>query len=74
MHTLRHTSATRLLEQDVHPKVVQEMLGQSTITLTVNTYSHVSMDLKRKAAEKMDATLIRKKAGGGRRKASIHPF
>ena len=41
IHDLRHTAATQLLERGVHPKVVQEMLGHSTITLTLDTYSHV---------------------------------
>ncbi len=40
-HVLRHTAATLLLAQGVHPKVVQEMLGHSTISLTLDTYSHV---------------------------------
>ena len=41
MHTLRHTFATRALECNVPPKVVQEILGHSSITLTLDTYSHV---------------------------------
>jgi integrase len=38
---LRHTSATLLLAQGVHPKVVQERLGHSQISVTFDTYSHV---------------------------------
>ena len=41
VHDLRHTAATLLLAQGVHPKVVQENLGHSTITLTLDTFSHV---------------------------------
>ena len=40
-HDLRHTAATLLLQADTHPKIVSEMLGHSTITLTLDTYSHV---------------------------------
>jgi len=39
---LRHTHATLLLELGEHPKVVQERLGHSTITTTMNIYSHVT--------------------------------
>jgi len=40
-HDLRHTAATLLLSKGVHPKVVSEMLGHATITLTLDTYSHL---------------------------------
>jgi len=48
------------------PKIVQELPGDSQISVVLDTYSHVSMDLKRKASEKMNETLIRreKKATG----------
>lgn len=39
-HDLRHTAATLMLQLDVHPKVVQEMLGHSSISITLDTYSH----------------------------------
>ena len=39
---LRHTHATQLLERGTHPKVVQERLGHTTITTTMNIYSHVT--------------------------------
>jgi hypothetical protein len=41
IHDLRHTAATHLLRRGVHPKVVQELLGHSTISLTLDRYSHV---------------------------------
>ncbi|HZU18872.1 MAG TPA: tyrosine-type recombinase/integrase [Candidatus Dormibacteraeota bacterium] len=41
IHDLRHTAASHLLARGVHPKVVQELLGHSTIALTLDTYSHV---------------------------------
>lgn len=53
-HTLRHTYATRLLEANEHPKVVQELLGHSDITMTLNIYSHVMPDVKYAAAAKLD--------------------
>ena len=40
-YDLRHTAASHLLARGVHPKVVQERLGHSTIALTLDTYSHV---------------------------------
>jgi integrase len=56
-HDLRHGAASLLLAQGVHPRVVMEMLGHSTITLTMNVYSHVIPDLQREAATKMEALL-----------------
>jgi integrase len=53
-HDLRHTAATLLLKENVHPKVVQEMLGHSSIALTLDTYSHVLPGVGKKAADKMD--------------------
>jgi integrase len=40
-HDLRHTCATLLLSEGVHPKFVQELLGHATISITLDTYSHV---------------------------------
>jgi integrase len=54
-HDLRHTAATLMLQQGVHPKVVQERLGHSNIGLTLNTYSHVLPGMQQDAAEKLDA-------------------
>ena len=54
-HDLRHTAATLLLAQGVHPKIVQEMLGHASISLTLDTYSHVTPSLQAEAAEKMQA-------------------
>jgi integrase len=53
-HDLRHTSATLLLSQGVHPKVVQERLGHSQISVTLDTYSHVLPTMQREAAGKFD--------------------
>ncbi len=54
-HDLRHTSATLLLLEGVHPKVVQERLCHSQISLTLNTYSHVLPSMQTEAAGKLDA-------------------
>src|SRR5690242_4912133 len=46
-HDLRHTSASLLLHLREHPKIVQERLGHSTITTTMDFYSHMMPDLQR---------------------------
>ena len=57
-HDLRHTAATLMLQQGTHPKIVQERLGHSDISLTLNTYSHVLPSMQEEAAEKMDEILV----------------
>jgi integrase len=54
-HDLRHTAATILLIKGVHVKLVSEMLGHSTIVLTLDTYSHVIPAMHGDAAAAMDA-------------------
>ena len=54
---LRHTAAGLLLSRGVHPKIVAERLGHSTVNLTLNTYSHVLPTLQKDAAETMDKLL-----------------
>lgn len=56
-HDLRHTAATLLLARGVHPKLVQEQLGHSQISLTLDTYSHVLPTMKKDVAAQMDAIL-----------------
>lgn len=56
-HDCRHTAATLLLTQGVHPKVVSEMLGHTTITLTLDTYSHLVPAMHEQAAAMMDTLL-----------------
>jgi integrase len=51
-HDLRHSAATLLLGMGVHPKVVQEILGHSTISMTMDTYSHVLPSMQKEAMEK----------------------
>ena len=56
-HDLRHTHASLLLKQGVHPKIVQERLGHSSISITLDTYSHVAPGLQEAAAAGFDAIL-----------------
>ncbi len=56
-HDLRHSAATMLLVAGVHPKVVQERLGHSTIAMTMDTYSHVVPSMQQEAAKKIDDML-----------------
>ena len=56
-HDLRHTCATLLLAQGVHPRLVMEILGHSQIAVTMNTYSHVIPAMQREVANQMDAIL-----------------
>lgn len=55
VHDLRHTCATMLLSRGAHPKVVQEMLGHSQISLTMDTYSHVLPVMQEEAARMLEA-------------------
>ena len=56
-HALRHTAATLMLEANVNPRVVQEMLGHANIRQTMDTYSHVLPNMQQQAAERMDEML-----------------
>ena len=58
LYDLRHTHATLLLMAGVHPKIVSERLGHSTITLTMDTYSHVLPGMQEESAQKLDALLF----------------
>lgn len=56
-HDLRHSHATHLLKIGVHPKVVSERLGHSSIGITLDTYSHVMPGLQEDAANRIDSML-----------------
>lgn len=64
---LRHTHASLLLKRGVHPKVVQERLGHSSISLTLDTYSHVAPGLQEAAARSLDGLFPVNKAQGTKR-------
>lgn len=57
LHDGRHTHASLLLKQNVHPKVVQERLGHATISTTLDLYSHVAPGLQEAAAARFDEAL-----------------
>jgi integrase len=57
LHDLRHCSATLMLLAGVHPKVVSERLGHSTVAQTLNRYSHVLPTMQAEAAQKLDRML-----------------
>lgn len=57
LHDARHTHASLMLKQGIHPKVVQERLGHSTIAMTLDIYSHVAPGIQQAAAESFDKVL-----------------
>ncbi|MGA8584255.1 MAG: site-specific integrase [Roseiarcus sp.] len=62
-HDLRHSHATQLLSAGVHPKIVQERLGHSTIAITLDLYSHVSDTMQANAARTLDGMYGERGAG-----------
>lgn len=58
-HDLRHTHAAMLIAQGVHPKVIQNRLGHSSIKITLDTYGHLFEGLDEAAAERLDAAFGR---------------
>ena len=59
-HSFRHTHASLLLRQGIHPKVVQERLGHSTIAMTMNTYSHLLPDMQETATQALEGVFAAK--------------
>ena len=62
LYDLRHSCATLLLLAGENPKVVSERLGHASVTLTLDTYSHVLPSMQQRAAEKLEAILFNKDA------------
>lgn len=56
-HDLRHSYASLMLAAGVHPKVVSEALGLSTVAITLDIYSHVTPGLQEAAAKRLDSVL-----------------
>ena len=54
LHNLRHSAASILLSLEVNPKIVQELLGHSHISVTLGIYSHVFPSLQKKAMDRLD--------------------
>ena len=63
-HDLRHSAATLLLGLGVHAKVVQEMLGHTQISMTMDIYSHVLPSMQQDAVSKLNNLLMRREDGG----------
>ena len=62
-HDLRHSAATLLLSLGVHPKVVQELLGHTQISMTMNIYSHVLPSMQQDAVSRLNSLLLRREEG-----------
>jgi integrase len=60
LHDLRHTHATLMLQQGIHPKIVSERLGHGSIAITLDTYSHVVPGLQEAAAKRFDEAMLTK--------------
>ncbi|HXD33676.1 MAG TPA: tyrosine-type recombinase/integrase [Pyrinomonadaceae bacterium] len=60
LYDLRHSCATLLLAANENPKVVSERLGHASITLTMDTYSHVLPDMQQGASDKLERLLFTK--------------
>ena len=63
LHDMRHTHATQLLKEGVHPKIASERLGHSKVGVTLDLYSHVLPGMQEDAVAKVDAAF--RKARGG---------
>jgi len=57
LHDARHSHASLMLKQGIHPKIVQERLGHASIQVTLDTYSHVAPGLQEAAALRFDEAL-----------------
>ena len=54
VHSTRHTFATRLLEKNVNPKVVSDLLGHASVQITLDVYSHALPSIKSDAVNLLD--------------------
>ena len=57
-HDLRHSNATTLISSGIDPKTVQERLGHSNVSTTLNTYTHVTKDMDKKAADVINKVIF----------------
>jgi integrase len=65
-HDDSHSHASLMLKQGIHPKIVQERLGHTTISVTLDIYSHVAPGLQEAAAQRFDEML------GNKDKLTVH--
>ncbi len=63
LHDLRHTSATVAMEAGVHPKIVSERLGHSTVSITLDLYSHATPSLQADAADQIGEAIFSPRTG-----------
>ena len=63
-HTLRHTFATQCIESGMDTKSLSEMLGHSKVNITLDTYVHSSLELKRNAIQRLE-TIYGQNSGRG---------
>jgi integrase len=73
-HDLRHTCASLMLLAGVHPKIVSEMLGHSTVAITLDTYSHVTPGLQDAAARRLDEVLPEGVSASNRASTGVAPI
>ncbi len=57
LHGLRHSHASHILASNIHPKIVQERLGHSSIAITMDIYSHLMPNMQGEAAAAVDGVL-----------------
>lgn len=57
LHGLRHSHASHMLASNVHPKIVQERLGHSSIAITMDIYSHLMPNMQGEAAATVDGAM-----------------
>ena len=57
LHATRHSHASHMLASNIHPKVVQERLGHSTIAITMDIYSHAMPNMQQDAVDRVDDAL-----------------
>ncbi len=70
-HDLRHSAATLLLSLGVHAKVVQEMLGHTQISMTMDIYSHVLPSMQQDAVSRLNELLKRNEDDTGEVNKSV---
>ena len=69
----RHSHATTYLKQGIHPKIVQERLGHSSVVITLDMYSHVTPSLQEDAAKAFDTAFSEGMKGASIEEANTAP-
>ena len=64
-HDLRHSHATHLLANNVHPKIASERLGHSKVGITMDLYSHVTPGMQEDAVDRISEKLASKMLARG---------